>query len=426
MNRYQPTKDRPGSNPLGNSGRPVRAQAACAIAIVLVFLCGSSVLARDSEPVQVGTRGNILQAHLDFHAGTGNLFAVLLNQELGYWHFLINMSTDNGATWTETFEWQSTAEIKDISVVVAGDYVYVAYPNPIILESAEIARFFVTDGTMDMTFGGGGWIEVFDAGDEQITEVALVSSADENDTRLYYFAAQGDYSLRYAWTNQEGGAGTTPWSEIATGVTSANHSLDATYVENSSTFLYVAYEGLDGDLHIWRRVSPGTVDVADLGVTPVDSIRISAFEDTVVVLYDDQAAADRGIKYVMSTDAGDSWDPESSLTAMDNYTSPAVTLRNGGGVAAVYHDVTTPDWAALTQKDYATGAWSTPIDCALPSLTTGSFTDIEHLPFGDYGVLLVGSGTSSRNAFFALPLLLFGDGFEDGSDSQWSGKSASQ
>ncbi len=420
MNRHQQARDCRRSNLLGSFGPPGLVCGTGTIAFVIILLCGASVSALNSEPVQVSTRANILQAHLDFHAGTGNLFAVLMNQDLGVWNWLVNISTDNGATWTETYQWQSTIALPDISAVVAGDYLYVAYPSLLNMESGRIARFAAADGTRDMTFGGVGSIEVFDAGDEQITEVALASSADQNDTRLYYFATQSDYSLRYAWTNQEGGAGTTPWSEIATGVTTANHSLDATFAENSSTFLYVAYEGLDGDLHIWRRVSPGTSDVADLGVTPRDSIRMSAFEDTVVVLYDDQVAADRGIKYIMSTDAGDSWEPESSLTAMDNYTSPAVTLRNGGGVAAVYHDVTTPDWPALTQKDYADGAWSPPIDCGFPGLSTGSFSDIEWLPFGDYGVLLVGSGTSSRNAFFALPLLVFGDGFESGDDAQWS------
>ena len=422
--RHQPTRGHRSSDPPKDVVRPARPRGIKAVAIVLLLLCGGSGFALTSEPVQVGLRGNILQTHLDSHAASGNLFAVLLNEDTGNWAWLVNISTDDGETWTETYEWPSTMAIEDVSAVVAGDYLYVAYVDPLIPQYAKIRRFSAIDGAVDSSYGGSGWIEVLDADTESFSEIAVASSADQNDTRLYYFAAQSNYVLRYAWTNQEGGSD-TPWSEVATGVTSANHNIEATYAENSSTFLYVSYEGLDGDLHIWRRMSDVTSDVTDLAVTPRDSIRISAFEDTVVALYDDQVAADRGIKYVMSTDAGETWE-SASLTPMDNYTSPAVTLRNGGGVAAVYHDVTTPDWAALTRKDYASGDWTTPIDCAIPGLTTGSFSDIERLPFGDYGVLLVGSGTTSRNAFFALPLLLFGDGFETGDDSQWSGSSASR
>ncbi|MEN8162898.1 MAG: hypothetical protein ABFS37_02120 [Acidobacteriota bacterium] len=417
--RHQPTRGLCSSEPPKTFVQPVWLQGACAFALVLVLLYGGSGFALTSEPVQVGARGNILQTDLDFHSASGHLFAVLLNEESGQWAWLVNISTDNGETWTETYEWPSTMAIADISSVVAGDYLYVAYVDPLVPEFGKIRRFNAIDGSVDSTYGGIGWIEVLDAGTDTFREVAVASSADQNDTRLYYFAIQSNYVLRYAWTNQEGGAD-TPWSEIDTGVTSANHAIDATYAENSSTFLYVAYEGLDGDLHIWRRMSDVTSDVTDFGVIQRDWLRISAFEDTIVALYDDQVAADRGLKYLMSTDAGDTWQSPSPLTPMDNYTSPAVTLRNGGGVAAVYHDVTTPDWAALTQKDYANGDWSTPVDCATPGLTTGSYSDIEWLPFGNYGVLLVGSGTSGRNSFFALPLLLFGDGFESGDDTQWS------
>ena len=86
----------------------------------------------------------------------------------------------------------------------------------------------------------------------------------------------------------------------------------------------------------------------------------------------------------------------------------------------MYHDVTTPDWAALTRRDYATGPWTTPIDCSIPALRTGSFSDVQALPVGEIGVLFVGSGTSFKNVFFATPLLLFSDDFELGDTNAWS------
>ena len=121
----------------------------------------------------------------------------------------------------------------------------------------------------------------------------------------------------------------------------------------------------------------------------------------------------------MSTDTGETW-TSASLTPIDNFTFPAVTLRQGGGLMAVYHDVTSSEQAALTQKDYSKGGWTTPADCSIPGLSTGSFSDIERLPLGNYSALFVSSGTSSENAFFALPLLLFGDGFESDSTAVWS------
>jgi hypothetical protein len=389
--------------------------------VCMVLLVGTVAAALDATPVQVGTRGGAIQAHLDVHRATGHLFVVVMNYEDFYWNWLVMMSTDAGATWTETYEWQSTMEIIDIDAVVVDDYLYVAYIDPLDDRYAKVRRFSAIDGAVDTGFSTDGWIEVLDGDPHSIEEVAITSSADSNGVRLYYFAIQSDGALRYSWTNQEGGAD-TPWNEIATSVTSANHSLEAAYAGDSTTFLYASYEALDGDIHVWRRMTDPSSDVTDLNLDARDWVRISAFEDTVAVLFDVQVGPDRGIDYALSTDAGASWS-SSSLTPMDNYTSPAVTLRGGGGISAVYHDVTTPDWAALTRNDLAGGGWTTPLDCSIPGLRTGSFSDVQVVRIGEIGVLFIGTGSSSSNVFFAAPLLLFGDPFETGNTSGWSATS---
>ena len=160
MNRYrdQPKRVRRASDP---PKAPRGHRGVSAFAIVLLLLWAGSVSALKSDPVQVSARGNILQAHLDFHAGTGNLFAVLLNYESGYWNWLVNISTDNGATWTETYEWQSTMAIADISAVVAGDYLYVAnsFDGLMIIDISEPANpteigHYDTNNAKDIAIGG--------------------------------------------------------------------------------------------------------------------------------------------------------------------------------------------------------------------------------------------------------------------------------
>jgi hypothetical protein len=407
------------SGPIRGAERPSFPRLLILLLVCLALVIASGAMALDATPVQVGTRGDVIQAHLDFHRASGNLFAVALTDENFFWTWYVNISTDGGATWTETYEWQSTMEIVDIDAVVVDDYLYVAYIDPLDNRYSKIRRFSAIDGAVDTTFGTGGWMAVHDADPGHVEEVALASSADSSGVRLYYFAIQSDGALRYSWTNQEGGAD-TPWGEIDTTVTSANHNLEAAYAGNSSTFLYASYEALDGDIHVWRRMSdPVASDVTDLNLDARDWVRISAFEDTVAIVYDFTTGPDRGIDTAISTDAGDTWVP-GSLTPLDNYTSPGVTLRGGGGIWAVYHDVTTPDFAALTRKDYSGGSWSTPIDCSIPALRTGTFSDVQAVPRGEVGVLFVGSGTSFKNVFFATPMLLFSDDFELGDITAWS------
>ena len=63
---------------------------------------------------------------LDFDAGTGNLFCVVRwGGTTGTASWTMNISTNGGATWAETYDWSSSVGVTDVSAVVVADFVNV-------------------------------------------------------------------------------------------------------------------------------------------------------------------------------------------------------------------------------------------------------------------------------------------------------------
>ena len=136
---------------------------------------------------RIGTRTSIDEACLDFDAQNGNLFAVLRYNagSTGYW--TVNISTNKGRTWQETYQWYAVTnyEIRDVSAAVAGDFLWVGYVGA---ESAykegRLRRFSVSDGSSDISY----FYKTIIAKDVPIKEVSVRSNADNYDTRVYYSA----------------------------------------------------------------------------------------------------------------------------------------------------------------------------------------------------------------------------------------------
>ena len=333
--------------------------------------------------VRIGARENIIESHLDFDAETGNLFAVLRYNVGSDYYWSVNISTDNGQTWQETYEWHASYEIKDTSAAVVADYLYVGYVGDTAFNSARIRRCSVSTGQID---GGYGWHQVFDKGVE-INEIALCTDTDSYDNRVYYYAILNNNNLILYWTDQDGGVGSLPWSEWATGVAFASHGLDATWNEGCDSWaLFVSFvsTGSGNPVYVWR--TNGAINEAiqvepdPYSGTPTG---ISAYDDNIITVFEYRDESNnQGIKYWISYNGGDTWLYWYVAEAEDGrvFHEPDVAARKGGGIAAVYQEeVGEPDFCWYTRRDYS-GSWSTPEQFNEIDVYTGSSMEMEFLP----------------------------------------------
>ncbi|THB79198.1 MAG: hypothetical protein D3926_11310, partial [Desulfobacteraceae bacterium] len=138
---------------------------------------------------RIGTRTDVDKTILDYDAQTGNLFAVLKyrNGSSTFWYWSVNISTDQGKTWQETYEWWARYEFSDVSAVVVDDYLWVGYVRFSDNSGGYMMRFAVADGSEDTSYNTIGYSQVFDK-NQPIKEVSLSGNADSTDDRVYYSA----------------------------------------------------------------------------------------------------------------------------------------------------------------------------------------------------------------------------------------------
>ena len=287
--------------------------------------------------VRVGTRADIVETHLDFDAETGNLFAVLRYRADPNYHWSVNISENNGASWSETYEWFASYEIKDTSAVVVDDYLYVGYVGAADFSEARIRRFMVASGGVDNVYG---YRVVFDKS-VAINEISLSSNADQGNSRLYYYAILADKRLIWHWTDQDGGIGYWSWTEQNTGVEDAYRGLDSAWNTGSTTgnlliASYVGYVDSGGTISypvIFLRYDNANWEEIELVASYRGGTSVSGFGDNLFCAYEQS----NGIRYSVSYNGGDTWSAGSFLApAGEIFANPAVTARGGQGSAIVY------------------------------------------------------------------------------------------
>jgi hypothetical protein len=218
--------------------------------------------------VRIGTRDSIYVNAFDLHNASGNLFAILLLQGDGWTtRWVVNFSTDGGATWSETYNWGAGYHINYLSATVVSNHCYVAFSRGSNQDQAFLYRFKVSDGQREDFGNGSAYITVFTTtSPESIQEVAITSNQDDYNNRLYYFGLTSDGIIRYCWDDQNA----LSWDEIFTGVVDADRGLDACFNQGSSVyFLNVSYIGQDNYLNIMGRGST-LIDNIESGLVDTD------------------------------------------------------------------------------------------------------------------------------------------------------------
>ncbi len=139
---------------------------------------------------KIGSRTDIGDTHLDFDAQNKNIFTVLQRNAGTDWGWTVNISSDGGTTWQETFKWAGSLQITDVSAAVVGNYLWIGYVDGSSNDEARMRRINVSDGSIDSAYF---YKVIFNKG-RPIKEIALASNADSNDNRMYYSAILDDYT----------------------------------------------------------------------------------------------------------------------------------------------------------------------------------------------------------------------------------------
>ncbi len=257
--------------------------------------------ARWGTDAQIGSAQNIRDSHLDYDAGTGNLFALLLFTGVNdYW--TVNLSTDGGQTWFETFTWATGYQVvNDVCGRVVADYFWVGYTGigATVNSEARLRRFAVADGLVDGTYD----VQVVFDNDQELLEISVETNADSSDNRVYYCAVQVDETVPFFWANEEG----LTWNSFTTGITDAVGGLDLHWnYDAAAYFLVLCYRNNLDQLHVVR------IDGATAGNIYVDDdvtgdMAIAAYDDRIMTVFEAEDGSDHVIKYWISYDGGDNW-----------------------------------------------------------------------------------------------------------------------
>lgn len=377
--------------------------------------------------VRIGSpRTGGARIHLDFHRRTGNLFAMV--KWLDGW--TMNISTDGGASWQETFAYLGG---RDASMAVGGDYAWVGYVDTGDSSIVRMLRFDVTTGFLDPAYDE----MVADINPEWVREIAVASNADDVDAGIYLGFIGSDLGVRMYWDDLAG----TSFAAFHPPVTDAIGGLDFTtnphgFGASGYTWFFSYFTpdvGAGESIKVWRAgpFSPWeeVLSIQWPTATSVIDTAISAYHDTVMVVRGYPVAGE--ISYRVSYDAGGTWSTGNIYTPLAGEPSGRrtdISLRSGLGSAAIFHreDGAFDGVYLSTRLGYSPGPFSDPI--AFNEVDGGSATmpTIEWL--GARCVCSHGLGYldgSNNIPYFDLATErgLFCDGFEAGDTTGWSSSS---
>jgi len=351
--------------------------------------------------VQIESEGTAAQTCIDFEDGTGNLFVVVRRAGGNDPRWTLNMSTDGGETWAETYTWTSSyGEVTDTNAAVVDEYLYIGYVATDLVASysaARMRRASTNDGSIDTTYGEQ---IVFDYGNA-IWDIAVTSNEDMRADRVYCVAILDDYSLVCHYASADG----LIWNVDPTGINDAESGLDASWNENtvSGNYLVVSYINVNKGLWTALRGSCWTITYHDFPL--YGTTAISAYEDHIIVVYEYEVPPDMTIKYWISYDGGATWKYWWVAPTGQNR-APDVTARRGSGIAVTWNEEAgafDPCW--LSRRSYPISNWTTPVTYNDTDAHSGLDMSIEWMPplagsADAFGTCWIEGSTGNRYAMF--------------------------
>ncbi|MCP4898402.1 MAG: hypothetical protein GY906_15620 [bacterium] len=357
---------------------------------------------------------------LDFHRGTDNIFAAVA------WGsgWSLNISTDGGATWLETYYYPIQSEI---SMKVGGDYVWVSYTSSSVPDELRMRRFFVETGADDSVYH---FHMVADISPATIVDVAMTSNADSGDSAVYLACVGSDFSAHFYYDDYVG----TSFEAFHPPFANASGNLDITMNPGTTTgfFLFLSYRAT-GSIQIFRlHLFGGWEHVFAYSITGSNNYTsISAREDTVTTMFEADYTYGNGVIQWVNYNAGEGsdWVPDfgyAPLSPSDpEAAGPDVSLRSPYGSILTYtRDEGAFDKVYYTQRDgHGPGTWDSAVSFNEIDPASQEQTTVEWLGaccVNSYGLVYLSGGDFIPYFDLVNPRGIFCDGFESGDASEWN------
>ena len=375
-----------------------------------------------------GTSIDAQDAAIDYHRGTGNIFVLVSwgpNNPTASTDWSLNLSTNNGASWVETFAY-SGGDSPLVDMVVVQDYVYVSYVSMFSPSDARFRRHSAITGASDGVYG---FHDVADVSPATVVDISAGANTDEFNNRLYMAFIDSNNNIGYFWDDSADG---TTFSDVSP-TQSAETGIDYHWNWGQTTgYAYLAYIGTDGGVHAlrWEAGTSWThflLETTYTGHTVKPRARVSAYDDNIFVAYGDQMTNGRGVKYRISYNDGGSWGSGTLYAPAVGEPAgnkPDISARSGARSAALWNrEEGTPDNAWHTERSgFAPGGWTTPFDFSNFDVYSGGDNYIEFI--GSNCVQTYGMIYFADNEIPYFDLMdvraFFCDGFESGNTTGWN------
>ena len=381
----------------------------------------ATVKQRVNQDVRIGDpRVSAQSVDLDFHRGTGNLFAAVSWAD----GWSLNISTDGGASWQETYFYPSASEI---SMRVGGGFAWVSYaPSPTPTQ-LRMRRFYAATGAPDNTYN---YQLVGNIHPATIVDVAMTSNADSGDSGVYVACIGSDDAPYFFWGDLAG----TSFDPFHPPRVTAEGGLDITMNPGAGSgfFLFMSFEG-DGLLRVWRlHIFGGWDSPMNYAIDGNNNYTaISAYQDTVATMVEKDYTNGNGILQFVNTNAGQGgeWSAEviyfPSTPTAPEAAGADISLRSPSGSMLTYQlEEGTFDGVYYQQRQgHGVGSWESAVsfnevDSASQEQTTVEWLGVGCL--GSYGMVYVSGGDFVPYFDLITPWAIFCDGFESGDTSVWN------
>jgi len=338
--------------------------------------------------------------------GAFDTYAAVVWDHPGEWGWSMNMSQDHGASWVETYHKYTSDAVLDLDT--GGGtiwFVYVAYVWAGDPTTPKMSRFWVDDGTIDMSYGDSGVHEIYDAAPATVNEIGVDMTEGVFEWSTFVFALQSDGQLRFFW-----GFGEEP-----TGVMNASGGLDT--ASGGDLWLsgnVASYIGMDGGVYVLRLPGNPVYLEQFSGVHEHTSIAAYRGEETryYICAVEHECPDGQGIKHWLSVDDGSSWSPSVLVypgPGEGEYMMPSVAASIDGYAALYQQETGEFDQVLFRNKPgLELGEWwRDPVPINDYTVHTGTPLEIRRLaarPYEEsyaYGMLYV---TQHPEYWFTWPL----------------------
>lgn len=309
--------------------------------------------------VRVGSRDSLMEVALDRDPVNGNLMALLhvvvFNQDL----WTVNLSTDGGTTWSETYSWNALYRINSISLTILRGHGYVALTRGLQQDQILLYRFTTSTGAWATWPNGDNYLTT--ATTTSPEKFVNVSAASNNAfsalrNRLYVTTISSAHKVRFFYYSVDSSTA----SEVTTGITSASRGLSTCY-NQPGTFMWISYVDTLGHVCIdsVNSAVPSYGRVYRYANAYQSSYTsISAHLDTIFCAFD-HITTFTHTQYLIRYGAASIWRfgvfADSSLGSE----TPAATLAGDAGIAMIDRNYTSTRSIRIAHRNYAFGSnWS--------------------------------------------------------------------